>query len=141
MAGVGITGEPTGITTASSITTRRTPRAVRLSGATLELAGLVIRAASVAVLVLRGRIRVDFRGAEASVRDRLWAVERSERAPAPSAALTMEGQRKVSLRAVERAPAAFMVEVSEVPTAVGVIGRYERPQCRASPRGDAPDRR
>ena len=59
----GITGEPTGITTASSTTTHRTFRAARLSGATVDLVGLVIRAASLMVVVLPGFIRVDLRGA------------------------------------------------------------------------------
>ena len=137
MAGVGTTGEPTGITTASSTTTHRTIRAVRLSGAIVDPAALVIRAASLAVLVLPGCIRVDLRGAEASILGRLPAVEYPGRAPAPSAASTMEGQPKDSLRAVERAPAAFMAAVSAAPTAVEVTGknRVRRMRRTGTPRG------
>jgi hypothetical protein len=65
---------------------------------------------------------------EASIRDRLWAVERTERAPALSAASTTEGQHKDSLHAAERALAAFMAVVPEVPTAVGATGRYQKSQ-------------
>src|SRR6266852_1117742 len=90
MVGVGTTGELTGITTASSTTIHRTFHVVRLSGAMVDPAGLVTRAASLTVRVA-GFIRVDLEGAEASIRDRLPAMECMGRTLAPSAASTMEG--------------------------------------------------
>ena len=54
-------------------------------------ASLVARAASLTVLVLRGRMGVDLAGPEAFIRGRFPGVECTGRTPAPLAVTTTEG--------------------------------------------------